>query len=83
MDKNTLPKYLAFIKHQLDDQEKVFQLLLRAETQVELILDKDLQTYPASKLHDCLLTLCDLIQQAKELSEALRDATLLLETAPD
>lgn len=74
MGKDTLPEYLDFIKQHLSSQEQLTQHLFRAETQIELILEQDLATYPLSKLHDCLLIVSDLIQKARALSESLMPA---------
>jgi len=74
MGKDTLPEYLNFIKQHLNSQEQLLQYLFRAETQIELVLEQDLLTYPKSRLHDCLLMISDLIQKARALSESLMPA---------
>lgn len=78
MAKDNLPEYLDIIKHPLEIQEQLAQILFRAETLVDLVLRQDLTTYPLSKLHDCLLILSDFIQKARRLCEALLSTTLLL-----
>lgn len=83
MDNDNLPKYPAILKYQHKNQEQLIQTLFRAETLLDLILEQDLATYHISKLHDLLLILSELLQKARQLSEALPDVSAFLEEAPD
>jgi hypothetical protein len=76
MDKNRLSDHFALIKHQFASQERLLEYHSRVETLIELILEQDLLVYPKSKLHNCLLTICDLVQKAKELNEDLMNSLM-------
>lgn len=71
MGKDTLPEYLAIIKHHLTSQIQLTEYLSRAESTLELILGQDLFTYPKSQLRESLLTVSESLRKARALSEAL------------
>jgi len=76
MDKNRLSDHFALIKHHFASQERLFEYHSRVETLIELILKQDFLIYPKSKLHHCLLSICDLVQKAKELNEDLMSSLM-------
>jgi hypothetical protein len=86
MAKDTLPECPTILKDHFSNQERLFQLLIRAETLLELILEKDLTVYSTSKLHASLLMLSDFLQEARQLMELLpfpHSLNALLKETPD
>ena len=76
MDKNRLSDYFTLIKHQFALQEKLLEYHFKIDSLVELVLARDLFTYPISKLHDCLLIICDLNSSARKLNEEVMNALI-------
>jgi hypothetical protein len=86
MAKDTLPECPTILKDYLSNQERLFQLLIRAETLLELILERDLAVYSTSKLHASLSMLSDFLQEVRRLMELLpfpHSLNALLKETPD
>lgn len=63
----------SLINQQIDIQENLAEYLYKAEAIANVALSNDFHDYSPSIIHDYIWALCDLINQAKSLSEKSLD----------
>ncbi len=82
MAQNSLTDLMALINNQICSQETLVECLSKAQALIYVAIGNEFLDHEPCTIHDYLWALSDFIEQARSLSEHVRDA-LLMGTPPN